>query len=379
MDKKIPFNRPFIVGKELFYISQAVLGDHLAGDGRFSKACEGWMEENFSARKVLLTTSCTSALEIAAHLAKLKSGDEVILPAYTYVSTANPFIMQGAKVRFVDIRPDTLNIDETLIESEITPNTKAIVPMHYAGIACDMDAIMEIALKHNLLVIEDAAQGVDATYNDKYLGTIGNFGAYSFHETKNFISGEGGAVVINDESFIERSEVIREKGTNRSKFFRGEIKEYTWIDVGSSYLPSELVAAFLWAQLEASELITTKRWSIFKYYDEHFRPLQHKGVLRIPTAPPGCRHNAHMYYLIMPDRQSRDGLIKHLKEKNITAVFHYIPLHTSPMGQKMGYKAGDLPVTENLSQRILRLPCYYELTPEDQDRVIAAVFEFVGM
>ncbi|MBN1225804.1 MAG: dTDP-4-amino-4,6-dideoxygalactose transaminase [Deltaproteobacteria bacterium] len=373
---KIAFNRPFIVGKELFYIAQAVLGGNLAGDGKFTKLCNGWMERKFGAKKVLLTTSCTTALEICAILADIQPGDEVIMPSYTFVSTANAFALRGARIRFVDIRPDTLNIDENLIEAKITKKTKAIVPIHYAGVACELDKIIEIANKYNLLVIEDAAQGVNATYKGRYLGTIGHLGAYSFHETKNFISGEGGALVINDDRFIERAEIIREKGTDRSKFFRGEVDKYTWVDIGSSYLPSEIIAAFLYAQLEEADVITRKRWAIFNYYVKQFTPLQDRGLLSIPSWPMECRHNAHMFYLILPDGVARDNLMSYLKQEGIHAVFHYIPLHTSPMGLKMGYKKGDLPVTEDLSARLMRIPCFFELKQEDQDRIFEAVTTF---
>ena len=373
----IPFNKPFIVGKELFYISQAVLNGHLAGDGRFTKLCNEWMEQKFNAKKVLLTTSCTSAMEICAILANIHPGDEVIMPSYTFVSTSNAFVLRGARIRFVDIRPDTLNMDENLIEAVVTDKTKAIIPVHYAGIACEMDAILEISRKYNLITIEDAAQGVNATYKGRYLGTLGDLGAYSFHETKNFISGEGGAVLINDERFIERAEIIREKGTDRSKFFRGEVDKYTWVDIGSSYLPSEIIAAFLYAQLEAAEVITRKRWSIYNYYAQRFASLQDDGLLQLPFSPPECHHNAHLFYLILTDAVTRDGLLQYLKERNITAVFHYIPLHSSPMGRRMGYKVGDLPITEDISARLVRLPCYFELEKEDQDRVVNEVYRFL--
>jgi len=375
---KIPFNRPFIVGKELFYISQAVLGGHLAGDGRFTKLCNEWMERKFNARKVLLTNSCTAAMEICAIIADIGPGDEVIMPSYTFVSTANAFVLRGARIRFIDIRQDTLNMDENLIEAAVTDRTKAIVPVHYAGVACEMDKILEIAHRHNLIVIEDAAQGVNATYKGRYLGTLGDLGAYSFHETKNFICGEGGALIINDERFIERAEIIREKGTNRSKFFRGEVDKYTWVDVGSSYLPSEIIAAFLYAQLEEADIITKKRWKIHNYYAQKFAPLQDRGFLCLPSSPPECHHNAHMFYLILQDGATRDGLIRYLKEKSITSVFHYIPLHTSPMGKLMGYNDGDLPVTEDISPRLLRLPCYFELTKDDQERIVDEVYRFLN-
>ena len=375
----IPFNRPFIVGKELFYISQAVLEGNLAGDGRFTKNCNEWMERKFRAKKVLLTNSCTAALEIAAILCNIKPGDEVITPSFTFVSTVNAFVLRGAHIKFVDIRPDTLNMDENLVEAAISERTKAIVPVHYAGVACEMDTIMEIAQRHNLLVVEDSAQGVNSTYKGNYLGTIGHLGAYSFHETKNFISGEGGALVVNDESFIEDAEIIREKGTNRKKFFRGEVDKYTWVDIGSSYLPSEIIAAFLYAQLEEAETITKKREAIYAYYTDKLLPLQDRGFVRLPSNPSECRHNAHLFYmLIYSALEDRDRLITHLKNKNINAVFHYVPLHSSPMGTKMGYKQGDLPITEELSARLIRLPCYFELTKEDQDRVINEIYMFFG-
>ena len=377
--KKIPFNRPFIVGKELYYIAQAVQGGHLAGDGAFTKKCNEWMERKFEAKRVLLTHSCTAALDMSALLCDLEPGAEVIMPSFTFVSTANAFALRDANIRFVDIRPDTLNLDESLIECAITERTRAIVPVHYAGVSCEMDTIMEIASRHGLLVVEDAAQGVNATYRERYLGTIGHLGTYSFHETKNFISGEGGALVVNDDRFIERAEIIREKGTNRSKFFRGEVDKYTWVDIGSSFLPSEIVAAFLYAQLEEADTITRKRQEIFRYYTDQLEPLVRRGFIRMPAAPEGCRHNAHLFYLIVEtEREDRGRLIAHLKKKGIGAVFHYVPLHTSPMGRKMGYSEGDLPVTEEMSERLIRLPCYYELTREDQDRVIDAVREFFG-
>ena len=374
--KRIPFNRPFIVGKELYYIAQAVHFGHLAGNGIFTKKCEKWMEAKFNAKKILLTHSCTAALEICAILSQVRPGDEVIMPSYTFVSTANAFVLRGAEVRFVDISPDTLNIDENLIEAAITEKTKVIVPVHYAGVACDMDKINTIAKAHDLLVVEDAAQGVNATYNNRFLGTIGHIGAYSFHETKNFISGEGGALVINDEKFIERAEIVWEKGTNRSKFFRGEIDKYTWVDIGSSYLPSELVAAFLYAQLEEADSITNKRKKIYDYYKKNLQPLEEKGQIRLPHIPPGTQHNAHIFYVILNSEKERDEILLYLRHRKIHAVFHYVPLHSSIMGQRFGYKQGDLPVTEDTASRLIRLPCYYELEQEDQDRVIATIFDF---
>jgi len=373
----IPFNRPFIAGRELYYIAQAVTGGHLAGDGRYTKLCHRWIEERLGVKKALLTHSCTAALEMCALLANIQPGDEVIMPSFTFVSTANAFALRGARIRFVDIRLDTLNIDEKQIEAAISDRTKAIVVMHYAGVACEMDAIMEIARRRRLLVVEDAAQGMMATYKGRQLGTIGELGTYSFHETKNFISGEGGALAINDERFIERAEIIREKGTNRSKFFRGQVDKYTWVDIGSSYLPSEIVAAFLYAQLEEAESINRKRADIYRYYANALMPLKEDGQVRLPYCPPECTHNSHLFYLIMPTETARDGLIQHLKECNILTVFHYVPLHTSPMGLKMGYSGGELPVTEDLSERLVRLPFYFGLTREEQDRVIDGVVNFV--
>lgn len=369
----IPFNKPFIVGKELHYISQAVINGHIAGDGFFTRQCHTLLEQKFHARKVLLTHSCTAALEIAALLCDIHHGDEVILPSFTFVSTANAFCLRGAKPVFVDIRPDTLNINENLIEKAITPRTKVIVPVHYAGVACEMDAIMSIARHYGLLVVEDAAQGVSSLYKNKYLGTIGNLGTYSFHETKNFISGEGGALVVNDERFIERSEIIREKGTNRSQFFRGEVDKYTWVDFGSSYLPSDIVAAFLFAQLENIELINKRRQEIFDYYYDGLLPLAEKGLLELPHIPHGCQCNNHLFYVLLADEQTRDALMRFLKARGINAVFHYLPLHLSKIGRSIGYKDKDLPVTESMSARLLRLPYYYELSRDDQEIVMTEV------
>ncbi len=359
---KIPFNKPFIIGKELEYITQAVELGHLSGDGPFTKKCHAWIEEAFGAKKALLTHSCTAALEMAAILADIQPGDEVIMPSYTFVSTANAFVLRGAIPVWCDIREDTLNIDETKIEALITSKTKAIVPVHYAGVGCEMDAIMEIAERHNLLVIEDAAQAVNVTYKGRYLGTIGHFGCYSFHETKNFISGEGGALVINDDRFQERAEIIREKGTNRSQFFRGEVDKYTWVDCGSSFLPSELVAAFLYAQLEEADKINEKRLSIWNVYYKGLNPLADAGKLRLPVIPSECEHNAHMFYIVLPTAEQRDALIASLREQGIASVFHYIPLHTAPMGQKVQPVVPSLPVTEAIAPRLLRLPMFYDLT-----------------
>jgi dTDP-4-amino-4,6-dideoxygalactose transaminase len=378
MSTQIPFNRPFIVGKELYYMAQAVQNGHLAGDGSFTRKCNTWIEQRFHAKKVLLTHSCTAALEMTALLARVGPGDEVIMPSFTFVSTANAFALRGASIRFVDIRPDTLNMDEQKLEQLITKNTKVIVPVHYAGVACEMKTIMEIAHRHDLLVVEDAAQGVNSSYGDRYLGTIGHLGCFSFHETKNFISGEGGALVINDDRFIERAEIVREKGTNRSKFFRGQVDKYTWVELGSSYLPSELIAAFLYAQLEHADEITIRRKSIYDRYAAGLSCLAGKGILCLPYAPPECSHNAHMFYILVKDEPTRRGLIEFLKTNNIHSVFHYVPLHTSPMGASYGCRSGSLPVTEDLSERIIRLPCFYELGHEEQDRIISCILAFFG-
>jgi dTDP-4-amino-4,6-dideoxygalactose transaminase len=370
MNYRIPFNKPFLVGKELFYVAQSVLSGHTSGDGLFTKKCNALMEEKFNAKKVLLTHSCTAAIEMAAMLCEIEQGDEVILPSFTFVSTANAFYLRGAKLIFVDVRPDTLNIDETKIEPAITDRTKVIVPVHYAGVACEMDIIMDIARRHNLYVVEDAAQGVNSKYKDKYMGTIGDIGAYSFHETKNFICGEGGAIVLNNEKFIERAEIIREKGTNRSKFFRGEVDKYTWVDIGSSYLPSDLLAAFLFAQLENMDKINKRREKIFNYYYKALIPLVNDGKIRMPYISSECQSNCHLFYIILENENIRNKLIDHLKSKEILSVFHYLPLHLSPIGRKMGYKEGQLPVTESYSERLLRLPFYFELLESDQDQII---------
>ncbi len=372
----IPFNKPFIVGKELYYISQSVLSGKIAGDGLFTKKCHELMEKQFGARKVLLTHSCTAALEMAAILCGINNNDEVIMPSYTFVSTANAFYLRGCKIKFVDIRSDTLNIDENLIEAEISDNSKVIVPVHYAGVSCEMDTILSTARKHNLYVVEDAAQGVNAKYKDRYLGTIGDIGAYSFHETKNLISGEGGAIVINNEKFLERAEIIREKGTNRSKFFRGEIDKYTWVDIGSSYLPSDIIAAFLYAQLENIEIIDNRRKELNEMYSRELIPLVNDGKLRLPYVSEECQSNNHLFYIILENENIRDSLIQHLKANGIHSVFHYIPLHLSPIGQSMGYKKGQLPVTESMSERLLRLPFYYELSKNEQVLVIKAIKSF---
>jgi len=373
---RIPFNKPFIVGKELYYIAQSVLSGHIAGDGVFTKKCHNLLEQKFNARKVLLTTSCTAALEMAAILCGVSSGDEVILPSFTFVSTANAFYMRGAKLIFVDIREDTLNIDETKIEKAITEKTKVIVPVHYAGVSCEMDSIMEVAKKYALRVVEDAAQGVNSEYKGKFLGTIGDIGTFSFHETKNFICGEGGGIVVNNEDFIERAEIIREKGTNRSQFFRGEVDKYTWVDIGSSYLPSDLLASFLYAQLENMDAINARRKKIFDYYYKALFPLFCRGFLSLPQSTLGAESTNHMFYILMETEKVRDSLAAYLKSKGILAVFHYIPLHLSPVGLSMGYTPGQLPVTESISGRILRLPFYYNIKEHEQAEVVKHIKRF---
>ena len=377
MDKlRIPYNKPFLAGKELYYMAQAVLGGHTAGDGPFTKKCQALMEEKFGAKKILLTNSCTAALEMAALLCDVGPGDEVILPSFTFVSTANAFYLRGAKLVFVDIEKDTLNMDVKKIEGAVTEKTKVIVPVHYAGVACEMETIMDIAHRHNLYVVEDAAQGVNAKHRGKYLGTIGDIGTYSFHETKNFICGEGGAVVINNEKFIERAEIIREKGTNRSKFFRGEVDKYTWVDIGSSYLPSDLLAAFLYAQLENMEQINKRREEIFDYYYKALMPLANDGKLRLPYVSNECQSNSHLFYIILQDEYTRNALMDYLKSQGILAIFHYLPLHLSSVGRSMGYREGQLPVTESMSGRLLRLPFYYEIKQEEQVEVLRVIKEF---
>jgi len=369
---KVPFNKPHMTGKELWYIAQAHANGHLAGDGDFTKRCASWLEARTGCRRALLTHSCTGALEMAALLADFKPGDEVIMPSYTFVSTANAFVLRGAVPVFVDIRSDTMNIDETKIEAAITSRTKAIVPVHYAGVGCDMDVIMDIALRHELLVIEDAAQGVMASYNGRPLGSIGHMGALSFHETKNIISGEGGALLVNDPKLVERAEIIREKGTNRSQFFRGQVDKYTWTDVGSSYLPSELISAFLWAQMEEADSITQRRLAIWNAYHLAFESIEGPGCIRRPIVPDTVEHNAHMYYLLLTDLDQRSRVIHQLKSNGIAAVFHYVPLHSSPFGIKSARSHGGMSVTEEMSDRLLRLPLWLGLESQ-QGAVIDAV------
>jgi dTDP-4-amino-4,6-dideoxygalactose transaminase len=373
----IPFNKPYMTGKELWTISQAHHRSMLAGDGYFTKQCHAWLEAQTGCFKALLTHSCTAALEMAALLTDIQPGDEVIMPSYTFVSTANAFVLRGGVPVFVDIRPDTLNLDETLIEAAITPRTRAIVPVHYAGVGCEMETIMAIARRHELPVIEDAAQGVMASYRGRALGAIGDLGALSFHETKNIISGEGGALLVNDPRFAERAEIIREKGTNRSQFFRGMVDKYTWVEVGSSYLPGELIAAFLAAQMEEAAAITAARLALWERYHAAFAGLEARGRLRRPIIPADCRHNAHMYYLLVDSLDERTALIAHLKAREIMAVFHYVPLHSAPAGERYARAHGDLPVTVELSERLLRLPLWVGLEQEGgQERVIAAVEGF---
>jgi dTDP-4-amino-4,6-dideoxygalactose transaminase len=372
----IPFNKPFMTGRELWYIAQAHTNGHLSGDGSFTKRCHGWLEQHTGTARALLTHSCTAALEMAALLAEVEAGDEVIMPSYTFVSTANAFVMRGAVPVFVDIRADTLNIDESKIEAAITPRTKVILPVHYAGVACEMDTIMDIARRHNLIVIEDAAQGIMSSYKGRALGTIGHMGAYSFHETKNIIAGEGGALLVNDARFAERAEIIREKGTNRSQFFRGQVDKYTWVDIGSSYLPGEVIAAFLWAQMEEADSITARRLALWDAYHAALAPLEAAGKLRRPLVPDGCVHNAHMYYILLDSLEQRGRVIAGLKERGISSVFHYVPLHSAPAGRLHSRFHGDMTQTDQLSDRLLRLPLWVGLEPE-QERVVGALRELL--
>lgn len=374
----IPFNKPHLGGKELWNIAQTHAKGQMAGDGSFTKQCQAWLEQRTGTGKALLTHSCTAALEMAAILADLYPGDEVIMPSYTFVSTANAFALRGAVPVFVDIRPDTLNLDERKIEAAITSRTRAIAPVHYAGVGCDMDAIMAIAKRHGLLVIEDAAQGVLARYRDRPLGAIGHLGAYSFHETKNIISGEGGALLINDPALVARAEIIREKGTNRSQFFRGQVDKYTWVDIGSSYLPGEIIAAFLWAQMEEADAITARRLVLWEHYHAAFEPLERTGRVRRPVIPDGCGHNAHMYYLLLRDLDDRTAFIQAMKAEDIHCVFHYVPLHSAPQGRKIGRMADELAVTTDLANRLVRLPLWLGLE-EQQDRVIETALRLLHM
>ena len=366
----IPFNWPHMTGKEMFYIAQAHQNGCLAGDGPFTKRCHAWIKEHADCARALLTHSCTAALEMAALLLNIEPGDEVILPSYTFVSTANAFVLRGGVPVFVDIRPDTLNLNEQLIEEAITPRTRAIVPVHYAGVGCEMDTIIAIARRHNLKVVEDAAQGVMATYKGRALGSIGDIGAYSFHETKNIIAGEGGALLVNDPDLAQRAEIIREKGTDRSRFFRGEVDKYTWQDIGSSFLPGELIAAFLWAQLEESRAITLRRKDAWNRYHQLCAPLEKAGAIRRPIIPNECEHNAHMYYVLLEPGMNRDAILQQFKVNDIGAIFHYIPLHSAPAGLRYGRTHGDMTTTDDASSRLIRLPLWIGLTSEQQDRVV---------
>ncbi|NMY43549.1 dTDP-4-amino-4,6-dideoxygalactose transaminase [Pseudomonas sp. WS 5013] len=375
---RIPFNKPYMTGKELSYIAEAHANSHLAGDGAFTRKCSGWLEAQIGCRKALLTHSCTAALEMAAILADLQPGDEVIMPSFTFVSTANAFVLRGAIPVFVDVRPDTFNIDESKIEAAITARTRAIVPVHYAGVGCEMDAIMDIAERHGLIVIEDAAQGVMSRYKGRPLGSIGHLACLSFHETKNLSSGEGGALLINDPVYALRAEIIREKGTNRSQFFRGQVDKYTWCDLGSSYLPSELNAAFLMAQMEEAQDITLRRLQLWQRYHEAFAELEQQGRLRRPQVPASCGHNAHMYYLLLPDLQQRTAFIEAMRARDIGTVFHYVPLHSAPAGQRYGRAHDGLEVTQSVAERLVRLPLWVGLE-SDIDEVISSVVAALGV
>jgi len=377
-NRAIPFNRPYMTGKELDNIAQAHINGSLAGDGPFTKRCHQWLENKTQSPKALLTHSCTAALEMSALLLNIEPGDEIIMPSYTFVSTANAFVLRGGVPVFVDIRQDTLNLDETLIEAAITSRTKAIVPVHYAGVACEMDVITALARKYQLSVVEDAAQGIMSTYKGRALGSIGDLGAYSFHETKNLISGEGGALLINDPQFALQAEIIREKGTDRSRFFRGEVDKYTWQDTGSSFLPGELIAAFLSAQLEQAERITQERLEIWKHYHCLLEPLEKQGLLRRPIVPAECQHNAHMYYILLAQHIDRQAVLNQFKVQQILSVFHYVPLHSSPAGMRMGKAHGALEVTNRQSDRIIRLPLWVGLTLHEQEKIVQVLTQAIG-
>lgn len=369
----IPFNQPSLIGNELTYITEVIRAGHSSGDGPYTKRCHALLETQLGIPKALLTTSCTHALEMAALLLDIQPGDEVIVPDFTFVSTVNAFVLRGARPVFADIRPDTLNLDETQLEELVTPRTRAVVPVHYAGVSCEMDAILEVAGRHGIAVVEDNAHGLFGKYKGRYLGTFGCLATQSFHETKNFTCGEGGALLINDPHYAERAEIIREKGTNRSRFFRGQVDKYTWVDIGSSYLPSDILAAFLYAQLEAREQIQAKRQHIWHYYYDRLQDWAAAHDVRLPVVPPHCEQPYHMFYLLLPSLAQRQALIAHLKSQGILAVFHYLPLHLSDMGRKFGGQTGDCPVTEDLSDRLLRLPFYNDLSEADQERVCLAI------
>lgn len=374
---RIPFNKPFVAGAELYHIARAVTLGNISGDGHFTERCCQVLQQRFGIGKTLMTPSCTSALEMAAQLCDLGSGDEVIMPSYTFVSTANAVVRVGATPVFVDVRTDTLNLDETKIEEAITPQTKAIWPVHYAGVGCEMDTIMRIAREHDLWVVEDAAQGVDSYYRGRALGSIGHLGCYSFHETKNVICGEGGALCINDPRLIERAEIIRDKGTNRKQFFRGQVDKYTWVDAGSSYVPSEIACAFLYGQLEHLDEITARRSEIFHRYTDNLRDLSAAHGIRLPIIPDACRANYHLYYLLLESEAMRNDLIAHLQASGIAAVFHYVPLHTAPLARKLGLNNRNLPVTDDIAGRLLRLPMFYDLTGDEQLRIVGEIEGFL--
>lgn len=373
---RIPFNRAALTGSEIDYVLQAIAHGHISGDGAYTRKCHALLEQTLGVPKVLLTTSCTDALEMAALLLELQPGDEVIIPSFTFVSTANAFVLHGARPIFADIRPDTLNLDESHLERLITPRTRAIVPVHYAGVACAMHAILEIARHHSIMVVEDNAHGLFATYHGKYLGTFGDLATQSFHETKNFTCGEGGALLINDLRYRERAEILREKGTNRARFFRGQVDKYTWVDTGSSYLPSDILAAFLYAQLEAREQIQAMRRRVWEYYNQHLQQWASAHSVHLPTIPEQCGQPYHMFYMLLPSLAQRQALIAHLKERGILSVFHYLPLHLSEMGQRSGGKPGDCPVAEEMSERLLRLPFYNDLSEADQEYIVSALHDF---
>lgn len=372
----IPFNKPPYVGTEPEYMMKAISNRKICGDGEFTKKCNTWIEEKTGTSKALLTTSCTQALEMAALLTDIEPGDEVIMPSFTFVSTANAFVMRGARIVFVDIRPDTQNIDEKLIENAITDKTKAIVPVHYAGVGCEMDTILEIGRKHGIRVVEDAAQGVMSTYKGRGLGSLGDFGCYSFHETKNYSMGEGGAILIRNEADIERAEIVREKGTDRSRYLRGQVDKYTWVDCGSSYLPSDINAAYLWAQLEEADKINQNRLASWNRYYERLKPLEEKGILQLPYIPAECEHNAHMFYIKTGSLEERTALTAYLKDAGVGSAFHYVPLHSAPAGERFGVMAGEDRYTTNTHERLLRLPMYYGLTEEEIEKACNRIMEF---
>lgn len=372
----IPFNIPPYIGTEFAHMQEAVGNRKICGDGEFTKRCNQWMEQRFGAEKALLTTSGSAALDMAAFLCDIKQGDEVILPSFTFTSTANAFVLAGAKLVFVDIRPDTMNLDENKIEQAITEHTKAICPVHYAGVACEMDAILDIAQRHNLLVVEDAAQGVMSKYKGKALGTIGDFGCYSFHETKNFSMGEGGAIIINKQQYIEKAEILREKGTNRAQYYRGQVAKYNWVDFGDSYLPSDLNAAYLWAQLEEAEKINSNRLASWDMYYAGLKSLEEKNIVKLPVIPSSCEHNAHMFYIICKNLDVRQKYIKYMKDNDILCAFHYVPLHSAPAGKKFGEFCGKDEYTTEYSERLVRLPLYYNMRQEDLQRIIDKTLKF---